>query len=128
MAASVITDISRNKMLRARAGIAPLPRIAGMAFGDGAHQDGSLIIPQRGENSLKNELLRKPIDGVTEISHLRFRYTCTLGKDELADQDIDEYALYDSDGDLVVIRACGAKYKDDDMEMAFEIDDSFEEG
>lgn len=128
MAASVITDISRNKMLKARAGIAPLPKIVGMAFGNGAHQDGVLITPGRDENSLKNELLRKPIDGVTEISPLKFRYSCTLSNEELADENIDEYALYDEDDDLIVIRACGTKYKDDDMEMAFEIDDSFEEG
>lgn len=128
MAICIITDISRNKMLKARAGMAPLPKIAGMAFGNGAHKDGVLIPPQRDENRLKNELLRKGIDGVTELSYLKLRYSCTLDKGELANQDIDEYALYDEDGDLIVIRACGAKYKDDDMEMVFEIDDSFEEG
>lgn len=35
MAESIVTDIAREKMLKARAGVAPLPKIVGMAFGDG---------------------------------------------------------------------------------------------
>ena len=42
MANSVITLKAREKMVKARAGIQPLPAIVGMAFGDGG-VDLSLI-------------------------------------------------------------------------------------
>ena len=54
MASTTITKLSKNKILKARAGIKALPAVTQMAFGNGA--DGT---PSEDDNTLKNELLRK---------------------------------------------------------------------
>lgn len=125
MADSVVTMAARRKMVRARAGVSPLPIITGMVFGDGAQKDGEVIVPQPEETKLKNELLRKPVDKFDEISDTCYRYTCTLEKNDLVGKNINEIALYDADGDLVAIKSFLNKGKDNDMEMIFEIDDKF---
>ena len=125
MGYSIITTIGKSKTLRARAGMISLPRVAGMAFGDGAIQNDVVIVPSPDDNSLKRELMRKPIDGVEVIHETRLRYKCTLDKDELENQNINECALYDADGDLICIKSFSNKGKDDDMEMEFNIDDMY---
>lgn len=123
MANSVITLKAREKMVKARAGIQPLPVIVGMAFGDGGvDSSGTVLAP--GE-TLRNEILRKAIDGYTEITSTSYRYTSTLGKDELVGEAISEIALYDAEGDYVGLKTFRTKYKDEDMEMVFELDDQF---
>lgn len=123
MANSVITLKAREKMVKARAGIQPLPAIVGMAFGDGGvDSSGTVMAP--GE-ALRNEILRKEIDSYTEITSTSYRYTCTLGKEELVGEAINEIALYDTDGDYVGLKTFRTKYKDEDMEMVFELDDQF---
>lgn len=126
MAESVVTVKAKEKMLKARAGVQPLPKIVGMAFGNGGVTEEGAVIPPSGEQiALKNELLRKEVDGYTEVSNTCYRYTCTLQEAELANQHISEVALYDADGDLVAIKNCLAKGKDSDTVMIFEIDDIF---
>lgn len=126
MAESVVTIKAKEKMLKARAGVQPLPKIVGMAFGDGGVTAEGVVIPPTEEQiALKNELLRKEIDGYVAVSNTCYRYTCTLGETELANEKISEVALYDADGDLVAIKNCLAKGKDDDAVMIFEIDDIF---
>lgn len=126
MSESVVTTLAKRKMLKARAGIAPLPRIVGMAFGDGAkNSSGVVIAPNPDQTTLHNELLRKEVDGYKEIDELTYRYTCTLGIGELGNKFLNELALYDEEGDLVAIETFLAKGKDDDQEMGFEIDDTF---
>ena len=98
MASTTITKLSKNKILKARAGIKALPAVTQMAFGNGA--DGT---PSEDDNTLKNELLRK----------------------DLANTSINEMALCDAEGDLVMIRTCSDKNKDDDEEMTFAFDDIF---
>ena len=108
MANSVITLKAREKMVKARAGIQPLPAIVGMAFGDGGvDSSGTVLAP--GE-TLRNEILRKAIDGYTEITSTSYRYTCTLGKEELVGNAISEIALYDTDGDYVGLKTFRTKY------------------
>ncbi len=126
MSESMVTDVAREKMLKARAGIAPLPKIVGMAFGDGAKNSaGAIIAPKADQTVLHRELLRKKIDGYKAVSKLVYRYTCTLTEAELANKYINEIALYDADGDLIAIKSFLDKGKDDDQEMGFEIDDTF---
>jgi len=125
MADSVVTIVARKKMVRARAGISELPIIKGMAFGDGAVADGNVAVPQPEDAALKNELLRKPVDDYKIISDTCIRYSCLLEKQELVGKAINEIALYDADGDLIAIKSFLPKGKDDDMEMIFEIDDTF---
>lgn len=125
MAEAVITTLAKKKMLQARAGIKPLSNIVGMVFGDGAVVNNELTQAQESDTALKNELFRKPINNYEVISDTKIRYTCTLGKNELVNKYINEIALYDSDNDLVAIKTFLSKGKDDDMEMTFEIDDTF---
>ena len=126
MAESIVTDIAKEKMLKARAGVSPLPPIVGMAFGDGAKNvSGGIIAPTANQTALNNELLRKANDSCKEITKLIYRYSCTLDEGELANKFINEIALYDSDGDLIAIKTFLDKGKDSDQEMVFEIDDTF---
>lgn len=119
---STITVIGRKKMAQARAGVKALPKIAGMAFGTGAVQNGEVQPP--GE-TLFTEELRKEIDGYTAVSDTCYRFMCTLEKDELVDKTLNEIALYDTEGDIVAIKTFTNKSKDSDMQMIFEIDDQF---
>lgn len=125
MGNSIVTVIARKKMVRARAGVSPLPIITGMAFGDGAQVGKDVLAPQPEDITLKNELLRKAVDQYEEISDTCYRYVCTLAKGDLVGKSINEIALYDADGDLVAIKSFLNKGKDDDMEMILEIDDKF---
>ena len=117
---TTITKLSKNKILKARAGIKALPAVTQMAFGNGA--DGT---PSENENTLKNELLRKDLSSIERVTDTNFRYICTLSREELANTAINEMALCDAEGDLVMIRTCSDKNKDDDEEMTFAFDDIF---
>lgn len=126
MADAVVTAIAKKKMMRARAGEINLPKIVGMAFGSGG-VDSSLnvITPVATQTALKNELMRKKIDGYTILSDSKCRYECTLKNNELVGSYISELALYDEDGDLVAIKNFMRKGKDADVEMTMQIDDEF---
>lgn len=125
MAKSVVTSVAIKKMLEARAGIAPLDKIVGMAFGDGAVADGVVSMPDPDAPYLKHELYRQEIDGYQVISDSCIRYTCTLAKETLADSLVNEIALYDAAGDIVAIKTFLSKGKDNDIEMVFDVDDTF---
>ncbi len=126
MSESIVTNIAREKMLKARAGISPLPQIVGMAFGDGARNSaGGVIAPSEDQTELRHELLRKEIGECKAVSRLVYRYTCTLKEEELANTYINELALYDADGDIIAIKSFMDKGKDGDQEMGFKIDDTF---
>lgn len=123
---AIVTLAARKKMLRARAGEIPLPKIVGFAFGDGGTDDsGNVLTPDTNQNTLNSELLRKEIDSYTMISEMKCKYECTLENEELAGKSISEIALYDADGDLVAIKNCMPKGKDGDFQMKFEIEDCF---
>ena len=125
MGKSIVTTIAIKKMLEARAGIAPLPRIVGMAFGDGVVQGGSIEPPDADTPFLKNEIYRQENDRYEIISDTCIRYICTLAKETLSGSRINEMALYDAEGDLVAIKSFMDKGKDEDIEISFEIDDTF---
>lgn len=129
MANAVITNIAKKKMLRARAGVEDLSSIVGFCFGDGGvDSSGNVISPSANQISLNNELYRKEIDKFEFTSDTECRYICTLSGQELVGKSISEIALYDSDGDLVAINNFTSKGKDADLEMTFQIDDTFEDG
>lgn len=124
---SVITKTAREKVMKARAEGLVIPKIVGVAFGKGGvTPSGEVIQPDEEQTTLNSELLRKEIDGYEYVSDLVCRYTCTLTSSELAGEDISEMALYDEEDDLVAIKNFTAKGKDSDLEMGFQIDDSFE--
>lgn len=126
MANSVTTEIARSKMAKARAGETPLSAVTHMAFGTGGvDQSGDPIAPSGTDETLKNEILRKPIDGYIFPRSTTARYSCALAKEELEGAAINEIAIIDSDGDPVAFKTFRNKIKDGDMEMIFEIDDEF---
>ena len=122
----IITKKARENMVKARAGALDLPKIAGMAFGNGGvDADGSVITPQGDQAELVNELYRKEINGFEFTEDTTCRYTCTLTEAELAGEDISEVGLYDENGDIACIKNFKTKGKDGDMEMTFTLDDVF---
>lgn len=122
----IITKKARENMVKARAGALDLPKIAGMAFGNGGvDADGSVITPQGDQATLASELSRKEINGFEFVEDTTCRYTCTLTEPELAGEDISEVGLYDENGDIACIKNFKAKGKDGDMEMTFTLDDVF---
>ena len=122
----IITKKARENMVKARAGALDLPKIAGMAFGNGGvDADGSVITPQGDQAKLVNELYRKEINGFEFTEDTTCRYTCTLTEPELAGEDISEVGLYDENGDIACIKNFKTKGKDGDMEMTFTLDDVF---
>lgn len=126
MAGTTVTTKAKKKMLEARAGIAALPKIVGMAFGTGGvNSSGEIIAHSPDQNALHKEVLRKNVDGYTVVSDTKIRYSCTLTASELAGEYISEIGLYDAQGDFVAFKAFLKKGKDADMECVFECDDTF---
>lgn len=122
----VITKAARQKMVQARAGAITLPKILGMAFGDGGvDSDGEVAAPADSQSELTNELYRKEIDGYSFPEDTTCRYECTLDGSELAGEEISEVGLYDEDGDIVCIKTFMKKGKDDDVEQTYALDDIF---
>lgn len=122
----IITKAARRKMVRARAGAITLPKIVGMAFGNGGvDADGKIIAPTEGQDALTNELYRKVIDGYSFPKDTICRYECTLTEQELAGEEISEIGIYDEDGDILAIKAFGRKGKDDDVMQTYVLDDIF---
>ena len=126
MADAVVTLLAKTKMLKARAGEIALPKIVGMAFGEGGVDgSGAVITPSESQTALNSQLLRKAVSGYSFLSGTKCRYTCTLANNELVGKFISEIALYDSDGDLVAIKNFLPKGKDGDLEITFQVDDEF---
>ena len=62
----VITKKARENLVKARAGAITLPKIIGMAFGEGGvNGSGVVIAPTESQSRLNKELFRKAIDGYT---------------------------------------------------------------
>ncbi|MCI9079000.1 MAG: hypothetical protein HFH68_08765 [Lachnospiraceae bacterium] len=122
----IITKKARENMAKARAGALVLPKITGMAFGDGGVDEGrNVITPQEDQAELANELYRKEISSFEFVEDTTCRYKCTLTEPELAGEDISEVGLYDENGDIACIKNFKPKGKDSDMEMTFTLDDVF---
>ena len=127
MASTIVTTKAKKKMVEARAGIATLPKITGMAFGTGGvNSSGTIINHTAGQNALYNEVYRQAVDGYTVISDTVIRYPCTIAAGSITDgTSISEIGLYDSAGDFVALKSFHAKGIDSDMDTIFECDDTF---
>lgn len=122
----VITKNARSKLVKARAGAITLPKVVGMAFGNGGvNMDGTVIEPPDTQTELASELLRKPVDGYSFPEDCICRYECTLLENELEGEEISEIGLYDENGDIVCIKNFTRKGKDDDVEQTYVLDDIF---
>lgn len=122
----VITKAAREKLVKARAGAITLPKVVGMAFGNGGvSADGMVIKPSDDQETLANELYRKAVDKYSFPADTTCRYECTLTGSELAGAEISEVGLYDEEGDIVCIKNFTRKGKDDDVEQTYVLDDIF---
>ena len=122
----IITKKSREKLVKARAGAIQLPKIVGMAFGNGGvDKNGTVIAPTEAQSELASEIYRKKIDNYNFPEDTTCRYECTLSESELAGEEISEIGLYDEDGDIVCIKTFMRKGKDDDVEQTYTLDDIF---
>ncbi len=126
MAQGVITKIGREKLCKAHAGDSNLPPITQMGFGNGGVEADGTVIPTTGDEiTLRNELLRKDIHSHSYPETTSCRYSTRLDKLDLANQNISEMGLFDSNGDLVAYKTFLPKGKDDDMEFVFDMDEIF---
>ncbi len=122
----VITKTAREKLVKARAGAIVLPKIVGMAFGNGGVDgDGAVVPPSETQEGLTGEIFRKEIDGYSFPEATVCRYECTLDYAELAGEEISEIGLYDEDDDIVCIKTFMRKGKDSDVEQTYALDDVF---
>lgn len=122
----IITKTARQKMVKARAGAITLPKVVGMAFGEGGvDTSGNVLPPTEDQATLRKEIFRKNIDGYSFVADTTCRYECTLEETELAGKYISEIALYDAEGDILCIKSFTKKGKDSDLSMTFTLDDVF---
>ena len=122
----IITKKAREKIVKARAGAIQLPKVVGMAFGDGGvDASGTVIPPTESQSELTNEIFRKEIDGYSFPIDTTCRYECTLTESELVGEEISEIGLYDEDGDMICIKTFKRKGKDNDVEQTYILDDVF---
>ena len=85
----IITKKARENLVKARAGAIVLPKIIGMAFGNGGvDADGGVITSEDGQAGLASEIFRKEISGYEFTEDTKCRYSCTLEE--------QEYSLSDS--------------------------------
>lgn len=126
MANAVILNQAKLKLLRARSGDIPFPTITHMAFGTGGvSARGEAIEPNENATSLVHEVLRKALDSHSFDNNKTMKYTGTIRNNECVGEKISELALVDSDGDIVCIKTFSSKQKDADIEMTFDIYDTF---
>jgi phage-related tail fiber protein len=124
MAKTVVPNVAREKMAKARAGIRTLPPITHVAFGDGGvGSDGEVLTPSSAMTSLNHEILRKPIEGYNVKSQTVITYIGKILEGELGGKSCSEIATIDSEGDLAGVEFF--KGKPDDLISTFEIDDDF---
>ena len=124
----IITKKARENMVKARAGAITLPKIVGMAFGDGGVDTaGNVVAPTEDQGALKHELFRKELEGYSfpPDTTTTCRYECILAENELAGEDISEIGLHDENGDIACIKTFKSKGKDVDIQMTFTLDDVF---
>lgn len=122
----IITKKARVKLVKARAGAITLPKIVGMAFGNGGVDTGGQVIPPtETQTGLTNEIYRKEIDSYSFPEDTTCRYVCTLTETECVGEEISEIGLYDEEGDIVCVKTFMRKGKDDDVEQTYTLDDIF---
>ncbi len=125
--AGVTTVTGRKKLCRAHAGDITLPAITKMAWGNGGvDESGQPITTTGNEIGLYNQLLVKDIESHEyNEDQTTCLYKATLEAGELDGEEISEMGLIDADGDLVVYRSFGRKFKDADIPQTYQISEIF---
>lgn len=123
----VTTAIGRKKLCMAHAGDAVLPAITKMAWGNGGIDESGQPIDTTGnEIGLYNQLLEKSIESHEyNDDYTTCFYTATLEAGELDGEEISEIGLFDAEGDLIVYRTFGRKWKDADIPQVYQMKEIF---
>lgn len=122
----MITAKGREKLCKAHAGDAMLPKLKYIAYGDGGVDENDVPIPVIGDEvSLRNELLRMEIDSHSYPVETTCEYKSGLDKEQLANVYISELGIFDEEGDLIVYKTFLKKGKDDDMLFDFSLQEIF---
>ena len=126
MANAVMTKAGREKLCKAHAGEAALPAITQMALGKGGvDAEGNVLEVTGEETGLKQQLVKREIDGYSFPDSTTCRYSLRLEKAELVNESISEQGLFDEEGTLIAYRTFSPKGKDADMEFVFDMDEMF---
>lgn len=89
-----------------------IPTIKYIALGTGAGETGLEKKHLAQDVQLFNELLRKEIDDITQLDDVTYKFSITLLADEAIGAKINEIALIDSDGDVVLFSTFLTKEKE----------------
>lgn len=125
MAKSVITNVARRKMAKARYDGSAIEKVKYIALGDGGvNEAGEVIYPLPESVQLRHELLRRQYDSCKKISDTSYEYMINLDTMELVGKFISEAALIDEAGDIIAFSNFLAKGKDE-TEVVFSIRDNY---
>ena len=109
----VITAVGRKNSAKLTPSKVLSP-IAQMGWGDGGvDENGTPKVVTGEETALFSELMRKDVEEPVYVNdgHTTCRYASTLEDNDLVGKEISEIALYDSDGDMVMIQTFTRKRK-----------------
>ena len=114
MSEAITTNNFRQRIARHFFDGSALPQVTHMAFGDGGHT-GLTPKPANGtQTSLVHELLRKPLEVVTQEDVYSVTGTGRIEASELVGISISEAALLDSAGNVLGFRNFAPKVKESD--------------
>lgn len=123
---TVTTLKAREKFAKAHAGVATLPTIAQIAFGDGGHDALSETIPPTEDIvAVPGEFIRKNIESIELPITTTVRVLGALGFAEGIGKQVSAVGIYDSEGDLVGVKTFSPKAKDADTRIEIEWDEQF---
>lgn len=121
------TIVGRTKFAKAHRGDITLPALTDVAFGDGGHDPvtGEPIPPIESLAAVPGEFIRKPIASSNFPVPTTLNIVGILGLDEGVGKYVSAFGIYDSDGDLILVKTFTAKGKDLDMEMEINWNEEF---
>ncbi|MFS1514546.1 phage tail protein [Chengkuizengella sp. SCS-71B] len=125
--ASVKTNKGREKLAKAHAGIASLPKVSTIVFGSGGTEgNGTPRMLTGNETALFNQVISKTAMQVFPDPYTS-RYSATINADidNLIGTNINEAGLIDSDGDLVAMKTFTNKGLDTGTVIEFDYDAEF---
>ena len=115
MAEAITVNAYRRRLASAMAGGPPIAKAAYMAFGDGGHNaDLTAKAPSRDQESLNNEIIRKPLLDVTQEDLYSMTGRGLLETSELVGVPVSEAALVDANGEVIGIKNFAPKVKESD--------------
>ncbi|SMB95309.1 Phage tail-collar fibre protein [Desulfonispora thiosulfatigenes DSM 11270] len=127
MSEYVVTTIkAREKFAKAHLGLAPLPIITKIAFGDGGHDTlGNPIKPSQDLTLVPGEFMKKDLDNTELFNPTTVRIKGSLNFEESIGTQVSAVGIYDSEGDLVAVKTFSPKNKDGDTRIEIEWDELF---